>query len=152
MKGLTVDGILAPQGALQAVFPRYEPRAAQLQMARAVERTIAKKTHLMAEAGTGTGKTLAYLVPAVLSNKRVIVSTATRTLQDQIFQKDIPLLRDTVGLNFSAALLKGRASYLCRHRLVQARESATLPDRMAVRALARIEVWAQSTASGDMSG
>ncbi len=151
MKGLSVDGILAPRGALQAVMPRYEARDAQLRMARAVERAISSKSHLMAEAGTGTGKTLAYLVPAALAGKRVIVSTATRTLQDQIFQKDIPLLRDTVGLNFTAALLKGRSNYLCGARFEQFDQNPLFATPEDASAWPRFRKWALSTDSGDRS-
>ena len=89
-----VEGVLGPRGALAGVLKGYEHRPTQLQMARAVAHALEQKRFLLAEAGTGTGKTLAYLVPAVLSGKRVIISTATRTLQEQIFLKDIPLLRD----------------------------------------------------------
>ncbi len=115
-EGLTVDGVLGPDGALSAAMPDYEHRPTQLQMARAVAHALEEKRFLLAEAGTGTGKTLAYLVPAVLSGKRIIISTATRTLQEQIFLKDIPLLRDKVGLPVTAALLKGRNNYLCAAR------------------------------------
>src|SRR5688572_9594357 len=112
----SADTLLGPGGALQAVLPAYEHRPQQLQMARAVERAFAERSYLLAEAGTGTGKTLAYLVPAVLSGRRVVVSTATKTLQDQIFFKDLPLLREQVGVRFEAAYLKGRSNYLCLQR------------------------------------
>ena len=113
---LDVEGLLGKRGALSAAMPGFELRPQQVQLAQAVEAALREATHLVAEAGTGTGKTLAYLVPAALSGKKIIVSTATRNLQDQIFFKDIPLLRDAVGLSFDAALLKGRANYLCAHR------------------------------------
>jgi len=111
-----VEGVLGPGGALEKVLERYEHRPEQLEMARAVERALAERSYLLAEAGTGTGKTLAYLVPAVLSGRKVIVSTATKTLQEQIFFKDIPLLQGQVKLPFDAAYLKGRSNYLCLHR------------------------------------
>lgn len=113
---LDVDSILGPDGALSGVLDGYEHRGGQLDMARAVATALTERHFLLAEAGTGTGKTLAYLVPAALSGKRVVISTATRTLQEQIFLKDIPLLRDKVGLKFDAALLKGRNNYLCAQR------------------------------------
>ena len=113
---LTVDLLLGPGGALQSALSAYEHRPEQLQMARAVERAFNEQSYLLAEAGTGTGKTLAYLVPALLSGRRVVVSTATKTLQDQIFFKDLPLLRERMGLQFEAAYLKGRSNYLCLHR------------------------------------
>lgn len=112
----SVDSLLGPGGALEAALERYEHRPEQLKMAREVERALADRRYLLSEAGTGTGKTLAYLVPAALSGRKVVISTATKTLQEQIFFKDIPLLRDRVGLPFEAAYLKGRANYLCLFR------------------------------------
>ncbi|MEO8079654.1 MAG: ATP-dependent DNA helicase, partial [Caldimonas sp.] len=100
---------------------------------------------------TGVGKTFAYLVPALLSGARTLLSTATKNLQDQLFLRDLPRLRDALKLPLRVALLKGRGSYLCLHRLGQARQSAQLPDRFAARALAKIETWAQSTTSGDLA-
>jgi ATP-dependent DNA helicase DinG len=140
----------ASDGPLSRADAGYLPRDVQLRMADAVSQAIADRAPLVVEAGTGVGKTFAYLVPVLLSGCRTLVSTATKNLQDQLFFRDLPRLRDALGLPATIALLKGRASYLCRHRLTQAREGATLPDRMAVRALARIEVWAQATQSGDM--
>jgi ATP-dependent DNA helicase DinG len=141
----------ADDGPLARAESGYRPREVQLSMATAVAQAIDDRQALVAEAGTGVGKTFAYLVPVLLSGKRTLVSTATKNLQDQLFFRDLPRLRDALGLPATVALLKGRASYLCRHRLTQAGEGATLADRMAVRALARIEVWGQSTQSGDMS-
>ncbi|MBT9595366.1 MAG: ATP-dependent DNA helicase [Vitreoscilla sp.] len=119
-------------------------------MAEAVATAIEQRDALVAEAGTGVGKTFAYLVPVLLAGQRALVSTATKSLQDQLFFRDLPRLRDALKLPATVALLKGRGSYLCRHRLAQAREGATLPDRFAVRALARIETWAQATSTGDI--
>jgi ATP-dependent DNA helicase DinG len=93
---LSVDTLLGPGGALQAALENYEYRPEQLQMARSVEKAFSERGYLLAEAGTGTGKTLAYLVPALLSGRRVVVSTATKTLQEQIFFKDLPLLRECI--------------------------------------------------------
>jgi ATP-dependent DNA helicase DinG len=137
-------------GPLARADQGYLPRDAQLRMADAVGQAIDESHALVVEAGTGVGKTFAYLVPVLLSGKRTLVSTATKNLQDQLFFRDLPRLREALGLPATVALLKGRASYLCRHRLAQAREGATLPDRVAVRALARIETWAQGTTSGDI--
>ncbi len=137
-------------GPLARADAGYLPREAQLRMTDAVAQAIEQAESLVVEAGTGVGKTFAYLVPVLLSGKRTLVSTATKSLQDQLFFRDLPRLRDALGVPATVALLKGRASYLCRHRLAQAREGAMLPDRFAVRALARIETWAQSTASGDI--
>ncbi|MCE9661219.1 MAG: ATP-dependent DNA helicase [Burkholderiales bacterium] len=120
-------------------------------MASAVAAAIDERTPLVVEAGTGVGKTYAYLVPALLSGARTLLSTATKTLQDQLFVRDLPRLRDALGVPVTIALLKGRSSYLCSHRLGLARHDAQLPDRFAVRALARIEAWAQTTVSGDLA-
>ena len=147
---LAVANSFAADGPLARADERYIPREAQLQMAGAVSQAIEEAGSLVVEAGTGVGKTFAYLVPVLVAGKRALVSTATKNLQDQLYFRDLPRLRDALGLPATIALLKGRARYLCRHRLAQAREGAMLPDRMAVRTLARIETWAQSTASGDI--
>jgi len=147
---LAVAQSFAPEGPLARADGGYMSREAQLQMADAVAGAIDTNGALVVEAGTGVGKTFAYLVPVLMSGKRTLVSTATKNLQDQLFFRDLPRLRDALGLPATVALLKGRGSYLCRHRLAQAREGAVLPDRMAVRALARIETWAQATTSGDI--
>ncbi len=146
---IDVDGVLGPGGALAAVLPGYEPRESQLVLARAVERALEKGQHLLAEAGTGTGKTLAYLVPALLSGKKVVVSTATRTLQDQVFFKDLPLLREGVGLDVDASLLKGRSNYLCAQRFeaFEARPLFASPDEATHWPAFRD--WALQTQSGD---
>lgn len=148
------DAVAAAFGAagpLAAADPRYRPREVQLHMACAVAEAIERREALVAEAGTGVGKTFAYLVPALLSGKRVLVSTATKSLQDQLFLRDLPRLRDALQVPATIALLKGRASYLCLHRLQQARHAEALPDRWAWRTLARIEQWAQRTVSGDLA-
>src|SRR5437773_6031324 len=97
-------------------MPDFEPRAGQVDMAAAVARVFARGGVLLAEAGTGTGKTLAYLIPAILSRQRVLVSTGTKNLQEQIYFKDLPALQDTLGVPFTATLMKGRSNYLCLHR------------------------------------
>jgi ATP-dependent DNA helicase DinG len=141
----------ASGGALSQAEPHYRPRGVQQTFAARVAEAIETRTVLVAEAGTGVGKTYAYLVPALLSGARVMVSTATKSLQDQLFLRDLPRLREALQVPTQLALLKGRASYLCRHRLEQARHSTNLPDLQAVRALARIEQWAQRTTSGDLA-
>ena len=138
------DGLLAKAGG-------YTVRDAQWAMAQAVAEALATRTALVAEAGTGIGKTYAYLIPLLMSGRRALVSTATKSLQDQLFQRDLPKLCALLGLPVRLALLKGRASYLCVHRLQEARQSAPLPDRYAVRAMARVELWAQGTNSGDLA-
>jgi ATP-dependent DNA helicase DinG len=148
---LSVDTLLGQGGALQAALPAYEYRPEQLQMARAVERAFAERGYLLAEAGTGTGKTLAYLVPALLSGRRVVVSTATKTLQDQIFFKDLPLLSERMGLSFSAAYLKGRSNYLCLHRYASFGKDPQFESRAEARAWPRIQAWVAETETGDRS-
>jgi ATP-dependent DNA helicase DinG len=120
-------------------------------MAMAVAHCIDERRPLVVEAGTGVGKTYAYLVPALLSGARTLLSTATKSLQDQLYLRDLPRLREALRVPITVALLKGRASYLCLHRLKQARETAELPDKLAVRTLAQIERWAQSTKAGDLA-
>ena len=142
---------LGPGGALAQADPGFVEREPQLRLADAMAHAIADRATLVAEAGTGVGKTFAYLVPLLLSGKRALVSTATKSLQDQLFLRDLPRLREALRLPLRIALLKGRSSYLCIHRLAQARESGSLPDRFAVRALARVETWAQATQTGDLS-
>jgi ATP-dependent DNA helicase DinG len=138
-------------GALAVADPNYTERAVQQQFAQAVAAAIDDCEALVAEAGTGVGKTFAYLVPLLLSGKRALVSTATKSLQDQLFLRDLPRLVDALGVPVRVALLKGRSSYLCLHRLQQARHGFDVPDRFALRALSRIEAWAPSTKSGDLA-
>jgi ATP-dependent DNA helicase DinG len=142
---------LGPQGALAQADPQFVERDVQQQLAAAVADAVDTHATLVAEAGTGVGKTFAYLVPLLLSGRRALVSTATKSLQDQLFLRDLPRLRDALRVPVRIALLKGRGSYLCLHRLQQARETGTLPDRFAVRALARIETWAPGTRTGDLA-
>ncbi|HEX6361335.1 MAG TPA: ATP-dependent DNA helicase, partial [Albitalea sp.] len=141
----------AAGGALSQADARYVEREAQRRMALAVAAAIDARRVLVAEAGTGVGKTFAYLVPTLLSGARALVSTATKSLQDQLYLRDLPRLREALQIPVTLALLKGRASYLCLHRLKQARHDATLPDRWAVRTLAKVEQWAAATQSGDLA-
>ena len=119
-----VETVFAVGGPLASAMPDFEPRAGQVEMAAAVARVFLTGGVLLAEAGTGTGKTLAYLVPAILSRERVLISTGTKNLQEQIFFKDIPALREALGIPFTAAYMKGRANYLCLHRLDQLNDGA----------------------------
>ncbi len=137
-------------GVLERATEQFAPRAGQRDMAMAVAQTIEDGGALVVEAGTGVGKTFAYLVPALLSGARVMVSTATKALQDQLFARDIPRLVKALGLPVRIALLKGRSSYLCVHRMGLARHE-TGSDRTAQRTLARIEEWAQATFTGDLA-
>ncbi|WP_394757349.1 ATP-dependent DNA helicase [Rhodoferax sp.] len=141
----------APGGLLSRMVEEFTPREGQTEMAVAVARTIEDGGVLVVEAGTGIGKTFAYLVPALLSGTQVLLSTATKTLQDQLFARDLPRLMKALGLPVRTALLKGRGSYLCMHRLAIARHDANPSDRVMARTLAKIEAWAQLTRSGDLA-
>ena len=141
--------LLGPDGPFAREVPHFAPREAQQLMAEAVEEAIAERHTLIAEAGTGTGKTFAYLVPALCSGKRVIVSTGTKTLQDQLFHRDLPRVRQVLGTRLKTALLKGRANYLCLHRLEQTSQEGRLASREQVGELQAIRAWAQRTGSGD---
>ena len=148
---MTLEEILGPSGALARSLPGYEHRRDQLELARAVERALAERRYLVAEAGTGTGKTLAYLVPAALSGRKVIISTATKTLQEQIWQKDLPLLAEKAGLVIEAAYLKGRANYYCLERGARFAEHPTFESRGEAALWPRIQAWAADTLTGDRS-
>ena len=145
------DAALREGGLLSQADPGFVEREVQLRLADAVAHAVAERATLVAEAGTGVGKTFAYLVPLLLSGRRALVSTATKSLQDQLFLRDLPRLKAALKVPMRIALLKGRGSYLCLHRLQQARETGSLPDRFAVRALARIETWAHATQTGDIA-
>ncbi len=144
-----LSAILAPGGALDRALPGYEPRSDQLAMAEAVSEALSRRRYLIAEAGTGTGKTLAYLVPAALSGRRIVISTATKTLQEQIWWKDIPLLRERCGLELSAAYLKGRANYYCLARGESFARAPTFATREEAGYWPRIQAWAHQTETGD---
>src|SRR5580698_3105238 len=118
-KVLTARQFFSKHGVLSKWHPRYEFRPGQLEMAEAVESALAEKKHLLVDAGTGTGKTLAYLVPAILSGKRVVVSTGTKNLQEQLFYKDIPFLAQHLG-ELRACYMKGRNNYACRQKIYDA--------------------------------
>jgi ATP-dependent DNA helicase DinG len=141
----------AADGPLSQADPGFRPRPQQDLLAEHIARALERREALVAEAGTGVGKTFAYLVPLLLSGRRALVSTATKSLQDQLFLRDLPRLAAALRVPVSLALLKGRASYLCRWRLVQAQTSGQLPDRFAVRTLNRVALWAQATRSGDLA-
>lgn len=143
----------ADDGPLARALPAFEPRDGQRTMAEAIAGTLSEGGVLLAEAGTGTGKTMAYLVPAILSGYRVLVSTGTKNLQDQIFSKDIPALRQALGVPFTATRMKGRANYLCLHRFETYRsrqdvKGAHIASGDAV-FLPMVERWAAATETGD---
>ncbi|MBW4050749.1 MAG: ATP-dependent DNA helicase [Proteobacteria bacterium] len=142
---LELEDIFGEGGPLQRALPGFNLRRQQVHMAVRVAAALARREILTVEAGTGTGKTFAYLVPALLSGARVLVSTGTRTLQDQLYAKDLPLVGAALGRPARVALLKGRSNYLCRHRLEQAAGQGG--DGM----LERITSWSRTTRSGDLA-
>jgi len=141
--------VFSATGALAQVVPGFRARAGQLEMAEAIKKVINNQQVIVAEAGTGTGKTFAYLVPALLSGGKVIISTGTKTLQDQLFGRDIPTVRDALRVPVTVALLKGRANYVCHHHLERAKNDGRLPTRDDVMFLARIESFARISTTGD---
>ena len=146
-----VEEAFAPDGVLSRAAEHFVPRSGQTEMALAVARAIEGAYPLVVEASTGVGKTFSYLVPALLSGERVLLSTATKALQDQLFGRDLPRLVEALGLPVRTALLKGRGSYLCLHRMEMARQDAHLPDGVSTRTLAKIEEWSQATRTGDLA-
>jgi ATP-dependent DNA helicase DinG len=161
---LDLSDIFGHGGPLESALPGFKVRRQQLRMADRVAAAIQDRETLTVEAGTGTGKTFAYLVPALLSGARVLISTGTRTLQDQLFSKDLPLVATALGRPARVALLKGRSNYLCRYRLAQAGSGAeqlaldvtSAPVSSGARTpvdnmLARIHSWARTTRIGDLS-
>ena len=144
-----LEKLFSEAGPLARVMNDFRTRPFQLEMAQAVADTIAGRGVLVAEAGTGTGKTVAYLVPALLSGGKVILSTGTKTLQDQLFDRDIPTVRAALNVSVTVALLKGRANYVCHYHLERALSDGRLPTREEVRHLGEIERFARTTTSGD---
>ena len=145
----TIQDVFAPDGLLATSIPGYRLRPQQLEMAERIAAAIADNSVLVAEAGTGTGKTYAYLVPALLSGGKVIVSTGTKNLQDQLFSKDIPTVRKVLGAPVQVALLKGRANYLCHYHLERALDDGRFVAREDAAHAARIARFAKSTKTGD---
>ncbi|MEY4760266.1 MAG: hypothetical protein RLZZ200_122 [Pseudomonadota bacterium] len=147
-----IEDIFGPDGPLSQALAGYRPRDEQRRMAVEVAATLSSRGRLLVEAGTGTGKTFAYLVPALLSGGRVIVSTGTRTLQDQLFARDVPLLSRSLGRIARIELLKGRANYLCRERLLNPQSELALDTGNGVTVLlARLRDWSDVTRSGDLA-
>ena len=144
-----VSAAFAEDGALADALPFFETRDGQRDMAVAAAEVFDSGGVLLAEAGTGTGKTLAYLVPAILSRHRVLISTGTKQLQDQIFYKDLPTLREALGVDFTATYMKGRGNYLCLHRFDAYRTGDALRTASDEGYVEDIAEWAQQTATGD---
>lgn len=146
-----VRAVFEADGVLSRTTAHFRPRQGQIDMAVAVARTIERGGALVVEAGTGVGKTFSYLVPALLSGERVLLSTATKTLQDQLFGRDLPTLVAALGMPVRTALLKGRSSYLCLHRMQQARHALDTDAHRSLRSLADVERWAPLTRTGDLA-
>ena len=144
-----MEKIFGAGGLLKRHLPRYEYRPSQLQMAEAVGQAIQQKATLLVEAGTGTGKTLAYLSPAILSRKRMVVSTGTKTLQHQLQSKDIPFLKQYLGVNFTSCVMKGRENYLCRRRFEEFLHQPLFRLSHETKHFNLIQEWAAQTKTGD---
>ena len=147
----TIAEIFGPGGALEKCMPAgYEHRPSQLEMAELVEAAFRKKRHLMVEAGTGTGKTLAYLIPAIRSGRRVVISTATKSLQEQLFEKDIPFLQKHFAPELKVAVMKGRSNFLCREKVLpHGRTSRSLKGLDELDWFTQIRDWEKVTETGD---
>ena len=143
-----VYDFFAPGGMLARSSLPYEFRRGQLEMAQAVERALAEHHHLIVEAGTGTGKTLAYLLPALRTGQRVIISTGTKNLQEQLFFRDVPFLESLLG-PLRVCYMKGRANYLCRHKLYALRDQPILTGLEEIDQFHKIAEWEKTTETGD---
>jgi ATP-dependent DNA helicase DinG len=146
---VTIEGIFGPGGLLESRHPGYEFRSSQLAMAEVVDAAFQKHQHAVIEAGTGTGKTLAYLIPAIRSGRRVVISTATKSLQEQLFNKDVPFLQKHFAPNLKAALMKGRNNFLCRQKVHQIEGQAVLRGIDEVDWFSQIKDWEKLTETGD---
>ena len=147
----TVEEVFRPDGALARAFVGFVPRPTQRRMAERIAAAMGEREHLLVEAGTGTGKTFAYLVPALSSGLRVLISTGTRTLQDQLYARDIPLLAGALGRPVVTALLKGRANYLCLAKLDRTVEQHSLLEEQEPALAREVREWAATTRSGDLA-
>ena len=146
---VTMAEVFGPGGMLAQCHPGYEFRAAQLEMAEMVDEAFARRQHAMIEAGTGTGKTLAYLVPAIRSGRRVVISTATKSLQEQLFEKDIPFLRKHFAPELKVALMKGRNNFVCREKVHLMEGQPVLRGMDEIDWFAQIRDWEKLTETGD---
>lgn len=147
----TIADIFSPDGPLAKSKPDYSPRAEQVEMAEAIAAALERGDSIICEAGAGTGKTLAYLVPVLQSGRKALISTGTRHLQDQLFSKDLPLVEKALGRKVRVAQLKGRANYLCLLHLKQAETGARLVDSKSGKFLPDIRAWSQQTETGDLA-
>ncbi len=147
----SLSQLFGAEGALAQTLDGFAPRRQQQEMAEAVAHTLQSQGRLVVEAGTGTGKTFAYLIPTLLSGEKVIVSTGTKHLQDQLFHRDLPLVRKALKRDVTVALLKGRANYLCQHRMELALAEGQFESRRAVHELQLVREWSATTRSGDIA-
>src|SRR5579872_6729304 len=148
--GPTIEEIFGPGGWLEKCMPAgYEHRRSQMEMAQLVENAFQRKQHLLVEAGTGTGKTLAYLIPAIRSGRRVVVSTATRSLQEQLFTKDIPFLQMHFAPELKVAMMKGRSNFLCRDKVYRMEGQPLLKGMEELDWFTQIRDWEKLTETGD---
>lgn len=145
-----ISSIFSEQGLLAEHINGFSPRQSQTDMAEAVMQTLIDKHSLIVEAGTGTGKTFAYLAPALMGQRKVIISTGTKNLQEQLYHRDLPVIKAALSGSRQTALLKGRANYLCTHRLKQHSRSTTLLDAESLEQLNKVRTWSSSTKSGDI--
>jgi ATP-dependent DNA helicase DinG len=145
----TARQFFGSKGVLSRWHPNYEYRPGQLKMAEAVEAALAEKKHLIVEAGTGTGKTLAYLIPAILSGKRVVISTGTKNLQEQLFYRDIPFLRQHFSTPLCVCYMKGRANFACRQKIYEAEKMPVLSGFEEMADFQVIREWERTTETGD---
>ncbi|WP_439290771.1 ATP-dependent DNA helicase [Lonepinella koalarum] len=146
-----IINIFSETGALSQQINGFRPRREQLDMATAVEKTIKNRTALVVEAGTGTGKTFAYLAPALLAKKKTIISTGSKNLQDQLFKRDLPAIKQALNYTGKIALLKGRANYLCLERLEQVKYMGLVGDKSILVDLSKVQKWQLATKTGDLS-
>lgn len=147
----SISAILGHDGPIAQELQGFAPRQEQQHLAEAIHESLESGVPLVGEAGTGTGKTFAYLVPAILSGQRIIISTGTRHLQDQLFANDLPLVKRSLGVSVDTSLLKGRANYLCKHRLMRALRSPALADERHQQHLRILQSWSQRTETGDIA-
>jgi ATP-dependent DNA helicase DinG len=141
--------IFGPDGRLAQTLPNFRSRPQQIELAEAIAEAIRDNTQLVAEAGTGTGKTFAYLIPALLSGGKVIIATGTKTLQDQLFDRDLPRVRDALKVPVETALLKGRSNYVCHHHLMRTRSEGRFTAREHISHVQRISAFAERSKTGD---
>src|SRR5688500_1154121 len=142
---------LSAGGALADAIPAFAPRPSQQRLSGAIADAFEQRDVLLAEAGTGTGKTYSYLVPALLSGFKTIISTGTRALQDQLYFRDLPRVRDALGIGVTTALLKGRANYLCKYRLEKAKGEPRFSSREQIAQFQRVVAWGGRTRMGDLA-